>query len=256
MKLVSVVICTNRVDDLFYRALDSLIKQSYENFEVILIGNSLSSEDKENITAIASRYSVIKLFITDVGCLTFSLNFGLHQSQGSLIARMDADDISHPLRLEMQVKYMEVNPSVDVCGSAFDLIDVNDEVIGECSFPITDEAIKNSLFWSNPFAHPTVMFKRDVIMYLGGYMGGVHAEDYDLWCRMKLSPSVKFANLPDKLLGYRATPTGLARKSKFAYSGVSASQWRCFVLTGDVRWLAAAILTAAKRVFFQLFSRS
>jgi O86/O127-antigen biosynthesis beta-1,3-galactosyltransferase len=247
LQLVSILICVNRIDEFFVRSIESLDKQDYKNFEIVLVGNTLSVQDQASLETIASLYPKMRAFLTDIKYLTFSLNLGLHHCQGNLVARMDADDIAYPNRLGKQVAFMEAHPEVDICGTAYDLIDDNDLVIGTCTVPLSDEAIKRTIYWKNPFGHPTVMFKRDIVKSFGGYMGGLHAEDYDLWCRMALDGATKFANLPEKLLGYRATPTGLARKSKLAYAGTSAAQWRSFVLTGDIRWLASASITLGKR---------
>lgn len=248
LQLISILICVNRVDEFFVRAIESLDKQTYQNFEIVLVGNTLSQKDQASLEVIVSSYPKVRTFLTNIKYLTFSLNLGLHHCQGSLVARMDADDIAYPRRVEKQVAFMEAHPDVDTCGTAYDLIDDNDQVIGAHTLPLSDKAIRHALYWKNPLGHPTVMFRRDAVKSLGGYMGGLHAEDYDLWCRMALNTSVKFANLPEKLLGYRVFPTGLARKSKWAYAGASAAQWRCFVLTGDIRWLAAASISAAKRL--------
>lgn len=247
--LVSVLICTNRVDDFFVRALDSLVQQTYSNFEIVLVCNRLSLADKNKVEKISLDDSRIRPFFTSLGYLTFSLNLGLHYCRGELVARMDADDLAYPERLEKQVAFFAENSDVDVCGSGYDLIDNDDHVVGARTMPLSDRAIRQVLYWRNPLAHPTVMFRAAAIRELGGYMGALYAEDYDLWCRLALFKDSRFSNLNESLLGYRVAPTGLARKSKMAYAGVSASQWRSFVLTGDIRWLAAAVLSLVKRIF-------
>ncbi|MES2535054.1 MAG: glycosyltransferase [Pseudomonadota bacterium] len=248
---ISVLICVNRIDGFFIRAIDSLRQQTCQNFEIVLVGNTLSGPDQKTVADLAASYPKVRLFLTSVKYLTFSLNLGLHHCQGELIARMDADDIAYPDRFEKQINFFQAHPDVDVCGAAYDLIDDNDHIIGSRALPLSNQDVRQALYWKNPLAHPTVMFKKESVQRFGGYMGGVHGEDYDLWCRMARDTSVRFANLPDTLLGYRAAPTGLARKSKLAYATVSASQWGNFVLTGDPRWLLGAMMTLAKRVIRQ-----
>lgn len=248
MNLISILICVNRIDDFFMRSIDSINKQTFQNFEIVLVGNTLSAQDKKIVDDIVFSNPKIRAFFTDIKFLTFSLNLGLHHCNGSLVARMDADDIAYPERLEKQAAFMEENPDVDICGAMYNLIDNNDQIIEVCTVPLSNESIKHAMYWKNPFCHPTVMFRTNVVKSLGGYMGGLHAEDYDLWCRMMLNSSVKFANLPEKLLGYRAAPKGQARRSKLAYAGMSATQWRCFVLTGDPRWLISASISGVKRL--------
>lgn len=248
MDLISVLMCVNRIDDFFIRAIDSLNEQTYKNFEIVLVGNTLSEQDKKNVVDLAAKFPKVRVFFTEVKFLTFSLNLGLHHCAGSLVARMDADDIAYPERLEKQAKFMNEHQEIDVCGSCCYLIDSLDQVVGTHNVPLLDGPIKQALYWNAPFCHPTVMFRKAVILKIGGYMGGLYAEDYDLWCRLKLDVSIRFANLPEKLLGYRFAPNGLARRSKYAYAGLSAAQWRSFVVTGNVMWLLGAILSAIKRL--------
>jgi glycosyltransferase involved in cell wall biosynthesis len=247
-QLVSILICVNRIDHFFSRAITSIRRQSYENFEIVLVGNTLSQQDQILVEDLARSDPKVRLFLTSVKYLTFSLNLGLHHCRGGLVARMDADDIAYPDRIAKQVSFMESHLDVDICGTSYNLIDDDDRIIGTRALPRTHAAIKRALFLGNPFAHPSVMFKRDTVRRMGGYMGGLYAEDYDLWCRMATDNSIKFANLAEKLLGYRVAPTGLARRSKVAYAGVSAAQWRNFVVSGDPRWLFGTVVSFAKRL--------
>lgn len=252
MSIVSVILCTNRVDGYLERAIKSIRCQNFGDYELILVGNGLQSADALRLKSIGLLSSNTKTILTDISHLNFSLNLGLHHCTGDLIVRMDADDIAYPERLKIQCDFMNAHPEVAVCGSAFDLIDENDAPIKRCAMPTTNEQIRNALFWSCPLCHPTVMFRKSIIAQAGGYMGDVFAQDYDLWTRLSLDPTIQFANLDSVLLGYRTSVTGEARRSKRAYAAVSASQWRNFVLTGNPRWGIAAIISAAKRLIRSL----
>lgn len=247
--IVSVLMCTNRLDDYFYRAVNSVLAQHFEDFELILVGNDLSPDDAGKLKELEKRSPKIRVILTDIRYLNFSLNLGLHHCRGDLVVRMDADDIAYPERLKEQVDFMQANPEVAVCGSAFDLIDENDRPIKRCLQPTTNKQIRNALYWSCPLCHPTVIFRKAIVAKVGGYMGNIFAQDYDLWCRLALIPGIRFANMESALLGYRTSATGEARRSKQAYAASSASQWRNFVLTGEPRWGAAAMVSAAKRIF-------
>lgn len=216
----------------------------------MLVGNALSKQDKDIVAELSVSNSKIRLFLTDIRFLTFSLNLGLNHCQGELVLRMDADDISYPNRIEKLVNFMQLHPDVAVCGSAYYLIDDNDNKQKEIKVPITDYSIRRTMYLNNPICHPSVIFRKNVIEKFGGYMGGLYAEDYDLWCRMALDKSIKFANLEEKLLGYRSTPTGVARRSKFAYAAMAAVQLRSFVLTGNPFWLISTIISMVKRLIF------
>jgi hypothetical protein len=159
---------------------------------------------------------------------------------------MDGDDVAAPERLERQLNYMMDNPHIAVVGSDYRLIDAYGNEHGTVLLPKSDSEIRKALLWGNPICHPAVMFRRDVVRSQGGYLGGRNAEDYDLWLRICLSRKLKFANLPDLLLSYNVESGGGARRSREAYANVAAAQFRNFIVSRDLRWLAAALVTALK----------
>jgi glycosyltransferase involved in cell wall biosynthesis len=135
--------------------------------------------------------------------LAKALNKGLSECNYSLVARMDADDISLPQRFSEQVKFFEQFPETDICGSWCMEIDENNKVLESRRVPIKDPEIKK-LIWSCPINHPTVMFKKNKILQLGGYRheAGNRQEDYDLWIRSAFA-GLKFSNINQSLLLYR-----------------------------------------------------
>jgi glycosyltransferase involved in cell wall biosynthesis len=127
------------------------------------------------------------------------------QTKAEYIARMDADDIAKPKRLEHQIAYLEANPDIDVLGTAYELFGNNDE--GKIiTLPATDKAIRRRLPFRFCFCHPSVIFKRETILNHGGYQGGKYCQDADLWLRLSRDKTVKFANLQESLLKYRIHP--------------------------------------------------
>lgn len=250
MPVISVVICTNRLDDCFYRAIDSLLKQEFSNFEIIIV---LNGEAADSLNLLVDRFAVhpkIRVIGSSVAYLNHSLNLGIENATGKYVARMDADDIAYPNRLTIQFEFLEKHPEIAVCGSWFSLIDAKDAPFEAVKLPIGDAAIRRAAFMRNPLCHPTVMFRRDIVGKAGGYLGGLYAEDYDLWLRLMAAPGIQFANIPQVLLGYRAIPGGVARRSALAYASVAGAQWGSFVRCGDPRWLMAALLTCVKRWLF------
>jgi glycosyltransferase involved in cell wall biosynthesis len=250
INLVSVLICINRVDHFFIRAIDSINQQTYQNHEIVLVGNTLSDSDKNTVSELSAKNPKIRLYLTEIKYLTFSLNLGLHHCKGDLIIRMDADDIAYPERIEKQVNFMKLNSDISVCGTCYYLIDENDCVLTEKLVNLQNSDIRRSMYWKNPMCHPTVIFRKNVVERFGGYMGGLYAEDYDLWNRMLHDNAVLFANIPDKLLGYRVNSTGQARRSKLAYAGMAATQLRAFVVTGNFMWLISSVVSSIKRLIF------
>jgi glycosyltransferase involved in cell wall biosynthesis len=245
--VVSWLLCTHIANDYLRLAITSCLDQSFQEFELIVIANGEHAEDIEiSVKSWFPFDSRLRIFTTEIRHLIFSLNLGLHHARGDLIARMDGDDVASNFRLEKQVEYMRIHPEVAILGTAFEII--NDQGIAQRTEtnPTTNDSIRQSLFYGNPLCHPTIMFRKRIVLDAGGYLGGLHAEDYDLWSRLALNSLVVFHNLPDICLGYRVTGIGMARRSRWAYSTVSASQLRTFVLGFGFKWLLACIFTITK----------
>ena len=246
---VSVLMCANRLDDFFYQSMQSLIDQIFDDFEIILILNGDASGSIEKLKEHYSKYPLIKIYTSTLYGLTHSLNLGLEYAAGKYIARMDADDISDPYRLVTQYNYLENNPETSVCGSDYSLIDENGNFTSYVKAPENDAQIKRALFFRNPICHPSVMYRRDLVVSAGGYSGGLHAEDYDLWTRLCLK-KVKFYNIQKNLLSYRSISSGTARGALVAYAAVSATQWKAFILSRNPLWLLGSFISLMKGVLF------
>lgn len=246
---VSWLLCTHRDDPLLHRAIASCLRQTMADFELLLIANG--HEQERLVETLSRRYGAdprVRIVGTSVSLLNFSLTLGLHIARASYIARMDGDDVSAPDRLERQLAFMEANPSVTVLGSNYSLIDASGKICGHVALPGTDESIRKALRYRNPICHPSAMLRRQPILELGGYLGGQHAEDYDLWLRVMQRKSWQFSNLPDELLSYNVDPKGAARRSRSAYANVAAAQLRNFLLTFDPRFAVGAALSAVKSI--------
>jgi glycosyltransferase involved in cell wall biosynthesis len=134
------------------------------------------------------------------------LNYGLQRSRAALVARMDADDICHSERLCTQLDFLQANPDVDVVGTQIELIGEDGTTIGRRRFPTEHGTIVAALRRKNPISHPSVCFRREVVLGAGGYQHPERpAQDYDLWCRLALR-GARFANLDQALLRYRLHP--------------------------------------------------
>jgi len=238
--LVSWVICTHLVDDQVRRALQSCLDQTYTNIEVVLVCNGPEAEQAaESIIQWFDHDERLRVFTTPIRYLTFSLSLGIHHAKGEFIARMDADDISKPERLSLQVAFLKKHPAVGVLGSAYEVIDESGAIISIKNVPTTDRAIRSKLVYSNPICHPSVMLRRSLVLQAGGYLGSIYAQDYDLWSRLVRDHSVQFANLSEPLLQYRSKGVGTARKAKLAYAAVAAAQVRNFASDMGWNWLLA-----------------
>ena len=122
--------------------------------------------------------------------LSRSLNRGCEMAQGEYIARMDADDIALGDRLMRQIEFMESHPEVDVAGGAVEFIDTTGKPLGMTRLPETDSEIRAAFSGHTPFIHPTVVFRREAFVALGGYRAAFEeAEDFDLWLRFGAWPT-------------------------------------------------------------------
>lgn len=220
MVLVSVLLCSNKVDQYFYLAVESILAQNFLEIELIVILNGPAISDYRIVYEKLSQYQNVRLLMSNLIGLNHSLNIGLDCAAGKYVARMDADDVACVDRISTQYKFLENNPDVVICGSWFNLIDSAGKVVGEVRNFIKDADIRKNLFYKNPICHPTVMYRKNIILELGGYQNSQFAEDYDLWVRLARNSSIKFANIPEFLLAYRFNSNGNARGSILAYRAV------------------------------------
>lgn len=245
--LVSWLICSNVGGKALSDAIDSCLGQSFQDFEIVVISNGPQAEDILQSLSLSVRNEPrIRAALTHVRHLNFSLALGLHLCRGRYVARLDADDIAYQERLSIQVAYLQAHPEVGVVGSDYELLDETGAVVGAVTLPRTDSHIREALLQGNPLCHPAVTFRRQVALDVGGYLGGLHAEDYDLWCRIADVPGIRFANIDTSLIGYRANPNGAARRSRSAYASMAAAQFRKFSMGAGFRWGFAAIASAFK----------
>jgi glycosyltransferase involved in cell wall biosynthesis len=244
---VSWLICAHVADDQLREAVNSCLSQSFMNFECVVVANGGDAElIAKTIHHWFDNEPRLKVFTTAVKHLTFSLTYGLHHARAPLVARMDADDVSTPDRLAMQVAYMDAHPEVSVLGSDYELIDQAGARIDIINVQYDNIAIRKALLRGNPFCHPSVIFRRDLALAVGGYLGGIYAQDYDLWSRLAVDRSVVFANLPHICVRYRMVGVGTARRSRWSYASVAGSQFRNFVAGAGWAWAWAAFLSAVK----------
>jgi glycosyltransferase involved in cell wall biosynthesis len=239
--------CTNREDELLHRAIASCLNQTLQDLELVLVANG---EHAATIArALRARYghdNRIRLFSTEVRHLTFSLSLGLHQTRAALVARMDADDESMLDRLSVQYDFMHHNPDVTVLCAGYELVAPDGTVVGTVVPPRSDHQIRSQLRYRNAICHPTVMFRASSVKQAGGYLGSIFAEDYDLWGRLHAIGSCRFGSIDRCVLRYSAHPSGAARRSRIAYGAMATTQVRCFLESGDPRWLAGSALSVAK----------
>lgn len=196
--LITVLMPTYNCEQYVCEAVESILNQTYTNFECIIIDDCSTDATVDIIKAFNDARINLIIKPKNSG-YTNSLNYGLTIAKGKYIARMDGDDISLPNRFEKQVAVLEHDKNIAVCGSVFKIIDSNTII----SPPEIHEDIKTELLKDSCIGHPTAMIRKSIldnnsIKYNPNYEP---AEDYDLWVR--LSQLGKLYNIQEVLFLYR-----------------------------------------------------
>ena len=179
-------------------ALDSTLAQPLEDFELIVVDDGSTDATPEILADAARRDARVRVQRQEPGGLTVALNTGCASAQAPLIARMDADDVMLPDRLERQVAYLEAHPEVALLGGGIVLVDESGtEIDREPGRPQLDFLVRNEL------THATVMMRTEAFHELGGYRLD-QSEDYDLWLRFDERYGV--AALAEPVIRYRLHP--------------------------------------------------
>ncbi len=179
-------------------AIDSILGQTFKNFEFIIINDG--SKDKTEEIILSYKDDRICYLKNEINLqIVKSLNKSIRLSKGKYIARMDADDISLPNRIEKQINFMEKNPDIDVCGTWMRIMDNTGNK--KWVYPKEHDEIKAHLLFNTPISHPSIIIKRsffDDFMYSEA---ANKAEDDYLW--HESIDSKKFFNIPEALYLYR-----------------------------------------------------
>lgn len=191
-------------------SLSSILKQSYNNIELLIYNDGSTDGTLDLINSFSKSSKKIKLINSDSNKgIVIALNELVKVSQGSYIARMDADDIAHPDRLQKQIDFISTS-NTDLCGSWF--TEIGGGPKRTTRWPTSHEAIEAALLFQNSICHPTVMAKRQVFDDFPYRNEFNFAEDYDFFIRA--IQKYKFANIPEALLNYRRHPTQATQAKK------------------------------------------
>ena len=226
----------------FQKAVDSILVQTVLPKKILLIQDGSVGQELSALSTYyqASDERVMSLVIPQNMGLAYALNLSILSSHTTYYARMDADDIAVPNRLELQMNFALQNPEIDVIGGFAEDIDVNGSGIRQRRVPTTHQQILR-LLWTNPFIHSTVMFRRQAILDVGLYSQNLRKrQDYDLWFRCANS-RLQFANIPKTLIHYRFTPETLRRNN-----------WRVSAIHVRIGWRGGWLVRASPYTFILL----
>lgn len=215
--MISVIMSTYKEDERLLReSIESILNQTYRDFEYIII---LDYPDNDVHKSVIEEYALkddrIHFYINEKNMgLTDSLNRGLSLCHGEYIARMDADDISLPDRLERQMEYLEKN-HYDLIGGITEMINENGSLLYSIkSVPTDPKKINKALRYSQCIAHPTWLGRKEVFEKNAGYRHMPLCEDYDFTLRAVLNGFV-VSNLNEAVLKYRMTSNSISRSNLF-----------------------------------------
>ena len=215
--MISIIMSTYKEEETLLReSIESILNQTFKDFEFIIIldypDNNLHKKIIEEYSKIDNR---IRFFVNEKNLgLTGSLNRGLSLAKGEYIARMDADDISLPYRLERQLEYIKKN-QYDLIGGITQMIDEDGNSIYSIQKVPTDfNKIKKALRYGQCIAHPTWLGRKEVFDCLNGYRNIPLCEDFDFTLRVVLN-GFKISNLNETVLKYRMTKNSISRNNLY-----------------------------------------
>ena len=243
--LVSVIMPVYNGARFLRAAIDSILNQTWRDVELIIVDDGSTDETPAMLAEYAARDARIRVETYSMNRgIVAALNHGCALAQGRYLARMDADDISLPERLSIQVACLDRHPEIGVVGASIQWIDEHNTPGALIHPPASPGLIRWRAFFTSPMAHSTIMMRKTVFERAGGYVEGM-AQDYNLWLR--ISAISDLANLPDVLLRYRVWEGSITSQHSARTNATSAelAQHSISTLLGDsVPYEMAAALRA------------
>lgn len=202
--LVSIVMPVYNAGSFLCQSLDSILKQSFKDWELICVNDASNDNSQIILNSYKKKDRRIKVFRIPINQgVSYAANAAISESKGQFIARMDADDIMYPGRLQKQLNFLHKNQDIVAIGGQCLLINKNGKTIGTKTFPREDEEIKKMIFYSIPVQQPSIMVNKKLLPYdFVWYKDNSDtAEEVDLLFR--LFQIGRVANLKDFILKYR-----------------------------------------------------
>lgn len=216
MPCVSVILPVRNAAATVARAVASVQAQTRGDWELVVVDDGSADGTRKWLRRAAERDVRIRLVEQPAHGLVPALNTGLAAARGRFIARLDADDECHPERLAAQADWLEANPRTGLVSC---LVRYGGDRTANAGYALhvdwlnsllAPEQIALNRFVESPLAHPSVMFRRELVERHGGYRAGDFPEDYELWLRW-LDAGVVMAKVPRELLIWHDAPGRLSR---------------------------------------------
>jgi glycosyltransferase involved in cell wall biosynthesis len=208
--IVSVLLPVYNGKDYLDAAVQSILDQTYADFECIIINDG----SRDRSTAIINKYNDarIRVYHQENQGLAATLNRAISLARGEYLARQDQDDISLPQRFEKQVAFLETHPDYGMVGTWAEIVSGDHKTDRAHKHPADNLTLKFELLFNNPFVHSSMMIRKSVFEKIGPYSTDATRqppEDYELWSR--IARTFEVANIPEILLVYREVPKSMSR---------------------------------------------
>lgn len=213
---LSVIMSVYNGEDYLVESIESILNQTYRNFEFIIINDGSTDASETIISQFAKKDTRIVYIKQKNNGLAKSLNLGINKAKGYYIARQDADDVSFPSRFQKQLAFLDQNPKTVLCGTWFIELNENDGS-KKRKYPVSDIDLRRDIKYVNNFCHPSVIFSKKAFQNAGKYdVTFSSSQDFELWIR--LSEEGEIANVPEilvkKRIGFSTTISWQQRSQK------------------------------------------
>jgi len=222
-------------------ALDSLFRQTVRDWELVAVDDGSSDATGAILDAAAVSDPRVRVLHRPPVGLVAALNAGLNACRAAMVARMDGDDICHPRRLEKQTAFLDAHPEVTLAACQVTQVPRQQLSAGMRAYEnwqnslLDHDQISRDLYVESPFVHPSVIYRREAVIAVGGYRDTGWPEDYDLWLRLAQA-GARFARLPEVLFYWRERPERFTRTAPSctleAFRACKAYHLRQAFLTG------------------------
>lgn len=244
MPKISVILSVYNGEKYLETTIRNTLNQKYKNFEFIIINDGSTDSTPKILQKWKKKDQRIKIIQNKKNCgLTKSLNKGIKAAKGRYIARIDCGDLSDSKRFEKQITFFEKHPDLILLGSWYEAIDLKGNVLKKIKLPTTHNDIQKVIVKFNPFAHSSLMFRRNVLLKEGLYNEKYkYAQDYEL--ALRIVKKYKVANLPGFLMKYQLVPQSISfligGRSQKAYA--IKARWQAIVRYGYPKWQIVYLL--------------
>ena len=213
---ISILLPVRNAAETLPNAIESTLSQTFQDWEMILVDDGSADESRKITQRYRQRDKRIHLIQNPEAGIVKALQAGCAASSAPLIARMDADDVMHPERLHKQVEFLERHPEIGLVAC---LVNYGGNRTAQAGYAehvdwinslVTPEEIYLRRFVESPAAHPSVMFRTQLLKEHGGYQSGDFPEDYELWLRW-MNAGVRFGKVEAQLLTWNDPPSRLSR---------------------------------------------